>query len=120
MTQRAFRRKPGVTTASPVRQPPIARQAASSSGPAARCTAPSTPPPPRSPLLAAVTTASTSSVVMSAWIARSGMAASVSERATVLARVAAADQHAALPVYQDRLAAAVRPLHQRDLVAEAG
>src|SRR5690349_20958369 len=59
--------------ASPVGQPPRARQASGSSGPAARCTAPSTPPPPRNALFAAVTIASTERAAMSARIARSGI-----------------------------------------------
>src|SRR5262245_57670788 len=67
-TNRARRRNPGVSTACPVGQPPMRRQAAISSGPAARWMAPSTPPPPRRPLFAALTIASTSSVVMSVWI----------------------------------------------------
>src|SRR5512144_3197619 len=65
MTQRASRRYPPVTLASPVGHPPRVRHSASSSGPAARWIAPSTPPPPSSELLAALTMASTASVVMS-------------------------------------------------------
>src|SRR3954469_23476598 len=71
MTWRAWRRNPGVATASPGAGRPAgsvflsSRQAASSSGPAARWIAPSTPPPPSSPALAALTMASTRWVVMS-------------------------------------------------------
>ena len=56
---------PSVTLASPVGQPPSARQASSSAGPAALWIAPSTPPPPSNELLAALTIASTRWRVMS-------------------------------------------------------
>jgi hypothetical protein len=66
ITKRAGSAKPGVILASPVGQPPSARQARSRPGPAARWMAPSTPPPPSKLLLAALTMASTDRVVMSA------------------------------------------------------
>src|SRR4051794_40688611 len=113
MTCLACRPKPGVILASPAGQgASFAQAAASSATPAARNIAPQTPPPCASEAFAAFTMASTASVVMSRRCAVSGMAASEAERAAILARVAAADQQAALAVDQDGLAAAMRLVHQ--------
>src|SRR5262245_47856561 len=62
---RAGSRKPSVSLASPVWQPPSAAHARSSSGPAAAKIAPHTPPPRARRPLAALTIASTDNVVIS-------------------------------------------------------